>query len=1044
MEIINLLTEFIAPWLRMIMFAVFTFVGTMGAFILSDVFEEKFFTDAGLKPIKTGDIEYVHVANIIVLIIQVFASIMCALKTIHVPHTAPATPYKVPKTWAEKYVWETHEAIFLMIAAGINSNLLAEKFFDSKFFVSVYDDQPDNTISVIGNEQFHDFLRVSMITCRIAFACIAWFFIGFNLFVRSKNQYFTQPPSDPMEWISLISVSAIFVTHIIYSSIHFAELHPDSLLKLFPSDPPKMVEERHLEFVSENISELSLGVIGLILTWYSVPHTELINGLATTEIFNTIFLGFYGAMYAVRSAFAVHFLKGDINTAWVPLVVFCVGAAISVAARVLAHRSDIKSVAKDQVYLFYNAVGKNYSLVSFLWKLALAGGIAAMFIAGFSTQAQWFTFDIVPGAIPNSTVRTAEHVITNVTDFGHQAFGLIKDLDPCRWGTDGNYNNIKTTINYRGADKTYGERPENAKTKHAFDARQYDITDSRSACKCAPGKSDCGCHYIHGVQGIIRDGKGGQPGLAQQKNNIASDHLDAELAKFGGDFTKWDDSSPYVDKLKQCHATECDIVLGIALASEVAIFVGDSLSFLPFVGEAFETAAWLGQMGNRMAHNIVTYGMKLAKLLTGLGKKIKFLEPMVKLLMEIQGKIFRESFAMSLDLIVVYVPLIVNGALCILIAFWRRENVHKLFQTYGVIVTFYIPLTLLNASMYGLMFLFPEVIKDVVKVVPEELFTVVSTEHVGFSLLRKSYLIATIASFLLFLASLLDDAFHLRKRAGKLRNALRQVIKPQPTRTGVDMWEGYNEDEKQRRSKLVDMGWFQATTICVAIPILFALSYHYEWKFVDIHYGPSGPLLQVVNAFHGHTSMFQHTQSHNDFVDENSLCGLIGKVVGEAIEEVVSDLMSISKIIFTKLETFVESVFHFSDVISSFQGVGTTGINILEETWDVAEKTLVLIVPLLLSILISITAIILPRVNDEAKDEIEKTVKQLTMIGIYYNVALLVMMQQLFATVSNLKLHVFYFRFVAGPLVPIGFIASGLNALALFSLYVNKIYRAEQ
>lgn len=1042
---INILTEFFAPWARIIMFAVFTFVGTMASFILSTVFDEKYYTDGGLKPIETGDIEYVHVANIFVLVTQIFATIMCATKVIHVPHT----PYKQPKSWADKYIWNTHEAVFLMIVSGINSNLLAEKFFESDFFVSIYTDAPDDGLNVIGNEQFHDFLRLAMIYSRLSFATIAWVFIIYNIVIRSKNQYWTQPPSDPMEWASLVAVSVIFITQIIYSCIHFAELHPESLKKQFPSDPPAIISERHLEFVSENISEVSLGVIGLVLTWLSVPDTDNINSLATTEVFNTIFLGFYGSMYAVRSAFSVHFLKGDINTAWVPLVVFVAGSMLSVGARVLAHRSDIKSVGKEQIVIFYNAVGRNYSIISFLWKLALAGGIAAMFIGVFSTQAQWFTFRIIPGAIPNSTLGVAEHIIGNVTDYGKEAFSLLKDLDPCRWGTNDNHPLADLNIQYTGKDDIYGERPPNARQKNPFSVRDYDVTRDGATCKCDKGKSDCACNYINDVRNTIKNGKGGKTSLLQKKENIANDHLDSEMEKFkdsdgNPDFTKWDDTSPYTDKLKECHSTECDIVMGVAIASEVAIFAGDVLSFIPFVGGAFDTVAWLGQMANRMAHNIVTYGMKLAKTLAGMAKRLRFLEPLVKLLLELQRKSFNESFAMSLDLLVVYVPLFINGALCILIAFWRRENVHKMFQTYGVIVTFYIPLTLLNASMYGLMYLFPEVINDVVKVIPPQLFTVTPTEHVGFSLLRKSYLISTIAAFILFLSSLLDDAYHLRRKAGKIRAAIKSIIKKsEPTKTSVDMWEGYNEDEKNRRSKIVDIGWLQAFSISAAIPILFAMSYHYEWKFVNMQYGPAGPLLTLVNSFHGHTNMLRHTQNHIDFVDENSLCGLIGKVVQKAIAETIGLLDGLAREIGDKLESFVESVLHFSEVISSFQEKGTNAIGILEETWDMAEKTLVLIIPLLLSILIAITAFALPRVNGETKEEIEKTVKQLTMIGIYYNVALLIMMQQLFATVSNLKLHVFYFRFESGTLVPIGFIASGLNALSLFSLYVNKIYRAE-
>lgn len=1009
------------------MFAVFTFMGTMASFIFSEVFEEKVYTEGGiLSTIDSTGFEYVHVANIVVVSIQIIACIMCALKTIHVPHT-PYTKEDEPSL-SDKYIWKTHEAIFLMIASGVNSNLLAEKFFESKFFVSVY---IDSTINIMGNDDFHTLLRDIMIYCRFAFAGIAWSFILYNLFVKgASNQYKTQLPN-LMELASLLAVSAIFISQAVYSIIHFVELYPDSFINKF-HDAPAIVKERHLEFVSENISELSLSVIGLMLTWYSVPTTDTANSLATTELFNTMFLGFFGAFHAVRSAFAVHVLEGDINTAWVPLVVFVVGAGVSLATRAIASRSDMATVGREQVFIFYDAIGRNYSLVSFLWKLSLAGGIAAFFVAGFSTQAQWFTFDFRPGVIPLEVAHTTENIVGDVVQYGEKAFNIIKDIDPCRWGIGGEKRgtSLKDFADYGKATKgvngyDFGERHQPAKSKFALD--DVDLSKPQP-CLCKSGSHNCGCDQINKARDVNNQ-------ISQDKDAYARTFMDDEFNSFNGNFSNWSEDSRYHDHMKHCHSLECDAVLGVAIAAETAIISADLLSFLPFVGEVVDTVAWFGQMGNRVAHNVVSYSIRLGKILTGLSAKIKYLVPLVEMLVAIEKKTFQESFAMSLDLLIVYAPLMINGALCILIAFWRRENVHKLFQTYGVIVTFYIPLTILNASMYGLMHLFPFIIKDVVKVIPSKLFVVTPKEHVGFTMLRNAYLMATVASFLLFVSSLLDDAYHLRKKAANLRAALREwYSKPNP-RTGADVGS--------TRKTLVDMGWFQAATISIVIPVLFVMSYSYEWKFVDMRYGPTGNLLKLVNSFHGHTNMLQENQAHNSFVEENSLCGLIGKVVGELVEETINELTKASFDIGYKLSNFTNSIFHFSDVISSFEAVGTKGADILHEVWDMAEKTLVLIVPLMLSILITATAVVLPRVSDAAKEEIEKTVKQLVMIGVYYNVALLVMMTQLFHTVSNIDLHVFYFRFEPGYLVPIGFIASGLNAMSLFSLYVNKIYRAE-
>jgi hypothetical protein len=241
----------------------------------------------------------------------------------------------------------------------------------------------------------------------------------------------------------------------------------------------------------------------------------------------------------------------------------------------------------------------------------------------------------------------------------------------------------------------------------------------------------------------------------------------------------------------------------------------------------------------------------------------------------------------------------------------------------------------------------------------------------------------------------------------------------------------------------IDNGWLQAFVISSPIIILFFLSYHYDWKFLNVQYGPSGPLLKVVNAFHGHTNLMRDTQHTSEWVDENSLCGLVGKGIEAAIKEVIRDLSTFLENVGEKLERFIEAVFHFSDIISKFEDAGKKAIRILDETWDIMEKTLVLIVPLLVTVMLFVITTFLPHSKNEHKEEVQRTAKQLALIGIYYNVALMVMMQQLFSTVSNMNLHVFYFEFSAGPLMPIGFIASGLNALSLFSLYVESIYRTE-
>jgi hypothetical protein len=1016
----TMILEMISPYIRLVMFTMFTFLGVMASFILSEVFNDKFYTEAGLFPIKTGEYEYVHIANIVKTLIQIFACILCGIKVIQVPHAT----FVKPKTLADKYIWSTHEAVLLVIASGVNSNTLAERFFTNDFFVVVANDS-DNDIQFLNSEDFHMFLKFGMIYSRFFCMAIGTAFFLYNMSFR--NEYFNQPPNDPSEVASIACNVIMFLTQFIYGSIHFAELWPDSLIPLVKNvDTHAIIKERHLEFVSENLSELLLALFGIALAVYSCKPDNTRNSLAATTIFNTVFLGMYGSFYAVRTAFATHVIKKEANTAWVPMAVFILTIAVTFASDAIVYRRSVKATFKDRVLIFYNAMGANYSLVSFLWKLSIAGGLAALLMALFSTQAQWFTFDIKAGSIPRSVSHVTKVIVEDIESVGHKGFEVIKQLDPCSWNAHkGGNSAINSNVEYDYNDTVYGKRPFTRRS--AFSLQDADLQSSDCSCK---NNHICSCDYINGIKGKITDKREEQTTFA--KNNLQH-VLDGYV-----DFTEWHDDSEYLNSLSYCHAIECDIVLGIAIAAETIILAEDVVSFLPLPGESEEVAAadseaWFSQMANRVSHGIIKYATATAKTVQGLHTRIKQFKPMVTLLIELETKTFQEKYQMSLDLLMVYLPLFVNGAVCFLIGFWRRENIHKVFQTFGVVLTFYIPLVLLNLTMVGLMFLFPYVVEDACKIIPKTLIIVTPKEHVGFSLLRNAYILSTISTLMLLISSLLDDAYFLRKKAGVLRKALRAATMTTQTSAG-------GGDEKRRT--MIDIGWLQAFIVSVAVPILFAMSYYYNWSFVDMKYGPTGSLLKVANAFHSHTNILQDTQNYQQHTQDVNFCGLIGKAVESATKFVVKELDVLIGEIVNKAEVFVESVIHLSDIISKFEKIGRSTFHVLSDTWEIAEKTITLIIPLMCSLIMLTMAFVLPRLN-EGRDEVEKIAKQIIMVGIYYNVAMLVMMQQLFSTISNLKMHIFYFEFKSGILVMVGFICTALIAVSVFSLYVNKIYKVE-
>lgn len=999
----------LGPFFRMIIFTVFTVLGLTSASVLMSVTDEKFYTDGGLKRIDMDGFELVHIANIISSLFQMASCFYCGMKVIHVPHE----PYQKQIPLDDKYIWHSHEAIFLIIAAGINSNLLTEKLFENDLFQTVYKDN-DNENFIMTNANFHDMVKYFFIVCRFVLVVVGVLFIFYNLVIRGKNRLWSDRPKG-IELFIYVFPSLLFMLHTYYGVVHFVELNPSSLEKQFKGDTPDLVKNRHLEFVLENISDLILSVLGLALVWiYDIGQR---NHLASTILFNTFIMGLFGTCLAIKNAFSIHVLHGDVNSFWVPILFYVMAVTTIIVVNGIKFNS-IKLSVREYIQSFYTAIGGNRAPEILLWRLGITLGIVSLVLAIISTQAQWFVFQIHAGSIPNATLHVLNDTVSDIEELGTTAFDAIKKLDPCQWGNKHNNPNINDNVSYN-----YNSYPSNNNIPNSdFSLSDYDIKNM----KCTSSGS-ASCAYINEIKAHVDKRRGDQDSL-YENSEIKKLHTQYQT------FLDMESDGGYLDSMRQCHTIECDVVLGVAIAAEVSLFAGDSLSWIPGVGGAIDTAAWFAEIGNRVGHNIIKYAMKGARFLTNLAKKIEYLKPLIDLLKNVSELAFKKSFQMHLDMLLVYVPLVLNGFICILIGFWRRENVHKAFQMYSIVVTFYVPLMILNLTMVGLMYLFPIIVQDICAEIPRAIMIVIPEEHVGFSLLRTSYLLSTMGSIILVLSSLLDDAYFMRKKTFAIRQFFKHPFekKERQISTEVDM------------NAYIDNGFLQALIISSPVVVLFFMAYHYDWKFVSYHYGPSGPLLKIVNSFHGHTNIAQETNNMNEWVNENSLCGIVGKAIESSIHLVINEVSTFTENVITKLDKFVDGIIHFSDIISKFENSGKKLVNVIDATWVIMEKTLVLIVPLLSTILLFVTTLVLPRTSTEYKEEGASIVKQILLIGIYYNVVMIVMMQQLFSTVSNMELHVLYFEFKPGPLMAIGLVASGLNMMSLVSLYVEKVYKVEQ
>lgn len=1016
MNSIEFIIKSLSPYFRIVIFFTFTTLGLTAASTFGNVLEEKHYTDGGLKKISTEGYELIHIVNIVIALFQFLTCFYVGMKMVHVPHQ----PYKKDVSFIDKYIFDTHESVFLLIAAGINSNLLAENLLNNNLFQSIYKDSTDDAIMT--DERFHITIKYFFIVVRFFLLTLGLCYITFNLVVKGNNRLLRDRPKG-IEWAIHIIPSFLFASHIYYGIVHFVELHPQSLEKFYFDELPEVVRNRHLEFVLENVGDLFLSVVGFALVWIYDIGTR--NHLASTILFNTIIMGCYGTCIAAKNAYSVHVLHGDDNLYYAPFILYAATIVGVIIINSIKYNS-IKQSIIDYLKTFYIAMGGNIAPKELLWKIGITMVIAGMFLAGISTQAQWFTFDIKPGSLPNETYHVLDTTVDHLEGMGNKVFSTIKDLDPCRWGHSDHQPaaTVKEEVSYNydpfetpsGIDRT------------EFSIKNYDISEMNCECNDhVTNKEACPCKYIN----KIKD-KNVTSSRSKQQDIFTS----SEIGKVHNDYNNFADmvdTSNYVDSMKECHSVECDVVLGVAIAAEVSLYAGDALSWIPFLGGAIDTAAWFAEVGNRVGHNIVKYAIKAGRWLSGLAKKITYFEPLIFLLKDLSELKFKVSYHFNMDILLVYAPLILSGFSGILIGFWRRENVHKAFQSFSIVVSFFVPLMILNFTMVGLMYLFPLIVDGICKEIPSFVMVVTPTEHIGFTLLRSAYLVTSLGTFILVISSLLDDAYIMRKKAFSLRQFFKHPFKrnSQVSSTGFDIKDH------------IDSGWWQAFIISLPVFIIFAYAYRNDIKFLNYQYGPSGPLLKAVNAFHGHPNMLKESTHIDDWVNENSLCGIVGKAIDSIIGTIVSEVKDITTTVLESLETFADSIIHFSSIITNFEDEGKKIINVIDNAWGVAEKTLVLIVPVLSSIIFFAVASTLPRTDPDHKEEAVRTVEQLLLIGIYYNVALMVMMHQLFSTISNMNLHVFYFEFKAGPLMPLGFIATGLNALSLFALYVEKIYKTE-
>ncbi|GBG16302.1 Hypothetical Protein FCC1311_117772 [Hondaea fermentalgiana] len=460
----------------------------------------------------------------------------------------------------KKYVPDTHMAVFLLIACGINSNRLSEEVVRGDFV----------------EQHLHVSAKEATAFVRHALLIVHMAFFAMGLGAAALNMTTLRPAlmrfSDKA--LARCAGALIFVFQFGIITAHFVTLHPHSLAEAVSDRvDASTLRDRHTEFILDACIDWSLSLIGVALAFVSSPTMDAgdpradRNRFAGTFVFNNVFLGAALAKIAFRAA------------------------------------------------------GGTRAPIIILWRVAIAAGVMSGVIACFSASSPWFTFTVEAGTIPKETGIHAENVEDLISELGHSALGVVKKMMDCN-------------------------------------------------CRAAGA---CDCETMHAARAHVATKR-------QDKVDFAAT---SNISYVHDEVTHFDQITQdvmYNVAMKKCHEMECDIFLGVAVAAESSILASGTVWLTPGLEDAISTAAWFGQLVNRVGHGVLKYGYRRAKFLTSLALKIKRIRPFLQMVLRLACTLDKARYNFTMDLAMIYVPLALNSAFCVLLVVGHVPSKHMVVK----------------------------------------------------------------------------------------------------------------------------------------------------------------------------------------------------------------------------------------------------------------------------------------------------------------------------------------------------------------------------
>lgn len=984
------------------------------------------------------------------------------------------------------YVWDTFHAFALMVLGTTNSNDLILDLFSKNLFTSIHDIEMDGNVQILGNvttDMIHNFFRTLFLITKIFFT-----FQGLVYFIINMSKPGTFQFKNPgMRGIIMFFFEIVVFTTGFVTTIMFAiELNPHSIQKKhIKFKNSEFLETRKLEFSFEILNELILITACHVLVFFHYFYPEkkyenenkkksYKNAIVFSFPFRAIVIGYYTSVSSSWQILAFKYvgLYSDLNVAQIlsPFLIYLISlvfVSTSTIVIIVENGYEGMSIIQKETVSFVKQVGMKIGHNRpkiILWKIGIVFGLTSLLIIILCMNTGWYEIKIKPGTVPKAVSHVIEDLASEIETVGHDAFEALKKLDPCRWdpskGDDQPTSVVGTTKNtgnwsFSLVDES-GQPIQGTEYTSRLDMKHYslnnfnDFGSNQEHCKSSGATCSNLAKHTQHLQNVRQK-------FERHKNSdVLSDLYNH------GDFKTFNDSDvEYQRTLNECHNNWCEAVFTTAVAFEAVMTASDMLGWLPLIGEEEETAVewtvWFGQITNRAGHGVVKFGKTVYWFVRKLKDTLSFIEPMFKRVVKLVTLTEKYVVAPDVSSFIVYIPTILFGGVSFLLGFWKRENTKTAMKDLDNLVMFFLPLLLANVMMIVLMFVFPYIITELLKAMPEALLQVFFDMKHSLRLVRVSFILSSLGVTFMIGSLILDVYEKLLPKFRRAKRGLRSVfskINPfggRKVRTsGYRMGTNVLVENGGLVEKWIDVDWLQSFIINIPVVILMIIIVRDNLEFVQFTFKPTGDMIKIVQGFESHAHLLAHSKRTTDDFDAFT-CGIVGKAIEEVISFAVNLLKDSVTAVADKLESFVESISVFQSLLNTIEHVGHFLIDALGDTWHLAEKALVMVVPLLNTLLFLIGSVLQGRKNylqknqrsEESEDIgmiVDVIYRTITVLAVY-NITLILMVQQTFATIKHINLFLFVFEAKVGILSTYALISSGLNLLGVLSLYISSMYK---